>query len=312
MKYVDYYKVLGVERDATQADIKKAYRRLAHKHHPDVSKTPDDDERFKEIAQAYGTLKDPEKREAYDALGRRPQGEEFVPPRDWQQHFDQGGASFADVDLADILAVFTAARQGGGRHAPRPRHGEDYEVPVSITLEQIYSGAEMDVSISVPEYDERGLPHRVPRTFRVRIPKGASEGQRLRLPGKGGQGMQGGRPGDLYIVMHIQPHRLYQVSGKDLMIDLALAPWEAALGATVQVPTLGGDVELRVPPGTVATRKLRLTGRGLPAPDGSRGDLYAVVRIDIPKTLTARERDLLTQLAAESKYNPRAHFHAGS
>ena len=312
MKFKDYYEILGIERTATLADIKQAYRKLAHKYHPDVSKDAQGEEKFKEIAEAYATLKDPEKRAAYDNLGSRRSGEDFVPPRDWQDAFGQGGTSFSDVDLADLLAAFTASRHTGSRaRANRPRHGQDYEVPVSITLEQIYNGAETDVSVTLPEYDEHGLLHRVPRTFRVRIPKGAADGQRLRLPAKGGQGVHGGKHGDLYIVMTLTPHPLYRVSGRDLYMDLPLTPWEAVLGAKVQVPTLGGTVELNIPAGTTAMRQLRLAKRGLPTASNAVGGLFATVRIEVPKTPTERERDLFAQLAAESKFNPRSHFAVG-
>lgn len=312
MKYVDYYKVLGVERDATLADIKKAYRKLAHQHHPDVSKDTGSEEKFKDISVAYATLKDPEKRAAYDELGRHPQGEEFVPPHQWQEHFHESSADFADVDLADLLAAFAAAQQTRGGQTQPPLRGPDYEVPVTVSLEQIYNGAETEITVSVPEYDSHGLLHHIPKTFRVRVPKGASDGQRLRLPEKGGSGLRGGKPGDLYIVMNIQPHKLYRISGNDLYIDLPLAPWEAALGASVQIPTLGGPVEMTIPPGTVSERKLRLGKRGLPNANGVQGDLYAVVRIDVPKTLTERERELFSQLAAASSFNPRAHLDAGA
>lgn len=314
MKYVDYYQVLGVPRDATLADIKKAYRKLAHKHHPDVNKGDSNEEKFKDISVAYATLKDPEKRAAYDELGRHPQGEEFVPPHQWQEQFRDNGADYSDVDLADLLAAFAAAQQAAHRGRPQPPlRGPDYEVPVSVTLEQIYNGTETEISVSVPEYDAHGLLHHVPKTFRIRIPKGASDGQRLRLPEKGGKGLRGGKPGDLYIVMNIQPHKFYRVSGNDLYIDLPLAPWEAVLGASVQIPTLGGLVEMTIPAGTAAGRKLRLGKRGLPAPnDGVQGDLYAVVRIDVPKTLTERERELFSQLAAASSFNPRAQLNAGA
>lgn len=313
MKYVDYYQTLGVERTATQADIKKAYRKLAHAYHPDVSKSPDAEEKFKAIAEAYGTLKDPEKRAAYDALGSHPQGEEFVPPQQWQQQFHETQADFSDVDLADLLAAFSAAQQaqGGRGRAPHPLRGQDFEVVLPVTLEQVYDGAQTEISIPLPEYDSQGLLHRVARTFNVRIPKGAADGQRLRLPGKGGAGLHGGKPGDLYLLMKIQPHGLYRASGNDLYIDLPLAPWEAVLGTSVQLPTPGGAVELKIPPGTAAGRKLRLARRGLPAANGSQGDLYAVAHIDVPKTLTEGERELYARLAAESKFNPRAQFDTG-
>lgn len=312
MKYVDYYKVLGVDRDATLADIKKAYRKLAHKYHPDMAKGAANEEKFKDISVAYSTLKDPEKRAAYDELGSHRPGEDFVPPHQWQEHFHEGASDFADVDLADILAAFAAAQHAERRgQAQPPLRGPDYEVPVSVTLEQIYNGSETEISVSVPEYDAQGLLRHTPKTFRVRIPKGAADGQRLRLPEKGGKGMRGGQPGDLYIVMNIQPHKLYRVSGDDLYIDLPLAPWEAALGATVEVPTLGGPVEMTIPPGTTSGRKLRLGKRGLPSVAGQQGDQYVVVRIDIPKTLTPQERELFSQLAGASAFKPRAQMNAG-
>lgn len=249
MKFKDYYSALGVERDATAAEIKQAYRKLAHKYHPDVSKDPDGEEKFKEVAEAYATLKDQEKRDAYNALGRHQQGENVQPPQDWQQTFNDSDAGFGDVDMADILAAFAASRHAGGQpHQRRPSHGQDYEVKAPITLEQIYAGGEIDVNLNLPEYDQQGLNHRVPRTFRIKVPKGAEDGQRLRLPGKGGQGSNGGKNGDLYVSMVLIPHPFYRVSEKDLYIDLPLTPWEAVLGASVQVPTLGGTVELTVPP----------------------------------------------------------------
>lgn len=313
MKYVDYYQVLGVEPNATSADIKKAYRKLAHKYHPDVAEGAGNEEKFKDISVAYSTLKDPEKRAAYDELGRHPQGQDFVPPRQWQEQFHETGADFADVDLADLLAAFAAAQQGGRHgHQPQPVRGPDYEVPISVSLEQIYDGAETEITVSVPEYDANGLLHRIPKTFRVRIPKGASDGQRLRLPEKGGEGLRGGRAGDLYIVMNIQPHQLYRVNGHDLYLDLPLAPWEAVLGGSVQIPTLGGLVEMTIPPGTASGSKLRLGKRGLPGPNSAQGDLYAVVNIQVPKAPTPAERDLFSQLAQVSRFNPRAQFTPGA
>jgi curved DNA-binding protein len=330
MKYKDYYQALGVERDASPDEIKKAYRKLAHQYHPDVSKDPKGEERFKEVAEAYSTLKDPEKRREYDSLGRRRSGEDFTPPPEWQQHFGAGGGfgggagfggggggfgGFDDVDLADILSAFTGGRRGEGRARGRenfPVPGQDFEVTVPVTLEQVYRGDEVEVSIEVPEYDEHGLPHRVPRTFRINIPKGATDGQRLRLPGKGGPGRNGGKPGDLYVKLQFKPHPLYRVEGHNLYLDLPLAPWEGALGAKILVPTLGGPVELTIKPGTTTGQRLRLARRGLPKADGSAGDMYAVVQIEVPKTLSPRERELYEELASVSAFNPRKRFPAGA
>jgi curved DNA-binding protein len=315
MKFKDYYEALGVERTATLADIKKAYRKLAHKYHPDVSAEPDSEARFKDVAEAYATLKDPEKREAYDNLGKHPAGETFTPPPDWQQHFHTGDAGLDDVDLADLFAAFgrsggVGSGGGGGTHRRQsfPVPGQDYEIAAPVSLEQIHRGDEIELSAELPEYDANGLAHRVARTFRITIPKSAANGQRLRLAGKGGPGFNGGRPGDLYVSLQLQPHPLYRPDGRDLYIDLPLAPWEAVLGASVHVPTLAGTVELSVKPGTTAGQKLRLAKRGLASADGHIGALYAVVRIEVPKTVSDRERELLQQLAAASNFNPRKHF----
>jgi curved DNA-binding protein len=315
MKYKDYYQALGVERNASAEDIKKAYRKLAHQYHPDVSKDPKGEEKFKEIAEAYATLKDAEKREAYDNLGRRPAGESFTPPPDWQRHYGAGASAFDDVDLADILNAFRSGGFGEDRGRGRtsfPARGEDYEVTVAVPLEKIYSGGETDVTVELPEYDEHGLPHRVSRTFRVTIPKGATEGQRLRLAGKGGPGRNGGKPGDLYIVLTIAPHPLFRVSGRDLYLDVPLAPWEAVLGATIEIPTLGGNVELNIKPGTLSGQRMRLAGRGLPSPDGRAGDQYAVIQIQVPRKVSPREEELYRELAALSEFNPRKHFRKGA
>ena len=311
MKFKDYYQALGIERTATLADIKQAYRKLAHKYHPDVSKDPQGEEKFKDIAEAYATLKDPEKRKAYDELGKRPAGEQFTPPPDWQQHFNAGASGFDDIDLADLFAAFGRNRRDGEARAEFPLNGQDFEIVAPVSLEQVFNGGEIELSAELPEYDKNGLARRVARTFHIKIPKGASDGQRLRLPGKGGPGLNGGRPGDLYVALALQPHPLYRISGRDLSIDLPLAPWEAVLGAKVRIPTLAGEVELDIKPGTMAGQKLRLAKRGLTAADGSVGALYAVVDIVVPKTVGRREHELFEQLAAASDFNPRAHLAQG-
>lgn len=308
MKFKDYYETMGVERTATADDIKKAYRKLAHKYHPDISKDAKGKEKFQEVQEAYATLKDPEKRHAYDNLGRHPAGESFTPPPDWQQRFHTGQSGFDDVDLSDLFAAFGHSARPGRSRKNAPAPGQDYEIVAPVSLEQIFRGGEIEVRAELPEYDEHGLAHRVARTFRITVPKGAADGQRLRLAGKGGPGLHGGRPGDLYVALAVQSHPLYRVTGRDLYIDLPLTPWEAALGAAVQIPTLAGTVELNIKPGTNAGQKLRLANRGLTSADGSVGALYAVVTIVMPKTLSERERELLEQLAAVSDFNPRQHF----
>jgi curved DNA-binding protein len=309
MKYKDYYQVLGVERSADTEAIKKAYRKLAHKYHPDVSKDPAGEEKFKEIADAYQTLKDPEKRAAYDQLGSHRPGQEFQPPPDWGKQFGDAGFSFDDVDLSELFAGLGGRRQ----HAARPggtfqMPGQDYEVTAHITLEDACRGTTVDLDLTVPDYDEHGRLHRVRRSFKARVPKGATDGQRLRLRGKGGKGLGGAPDGDLYLNIALHPHALFRVSGHDLYLDLPLAPWEATLGAVVEVPTLSGSVHLKVPPGTHAGQKLRLARRGLPKPREGEGDLYAIVQIVVPSVLSERERALFKQLADASTFNPRGHF----
>src|SRR5260221_5970298 len=316
MKYKDYYEILGVKRDASADDIKKAYRKLAQKYHPDVSKDPKGEEKFKEVAEAYQTLKDGEKRAAYDQLGSayRP-GQEFRPPPDWEKQFRDSGAggaggfSFDDLDLSDLFENLSRRGRGGaGARAQMRIPGEDYEVAVHLSLEDAYRGTQVDLNLSVPEYDGEGNVRHVPKAIKARIPKGATDGQRLRLRGQGGKGLNGGRDGDLYLDIKLHPHPLFRPAGHDLYLDLPVTPWEAALGATIEVPTLDGAVNLKVPAGTAAGRKLRLGKKGLPKPGGGEGDLYAIVQIVDPTVLSERERELYSQLEANSHFDPRGHF----
>jgi curved DNA-binding protein len=307
MRYKDYYATLGVERTANAADVKAAYRKLARKFHPDVSKEKDAEEKFKEVAEAYETLKDPEKRAAYDQLGRHAPGDEFRPPPDWQQSFGDTQFSFDDLDLADLFANLAGGARG--RRAPNaPRPGQDFEAAVRLTFEQAYAGTEIEFDMAVPEPDENGRLRRVPRKIKVRVPKGVTDGQKLRVPGKGGKGVNGGRDGDLYLDIQVEAHTLYRADGLDLYMDLPLAPWEAVLGASVELPTPSGRVALKVPSGTRAGQKLRLAGRGLSRPDGSAGHLYAIAQIVVPTVVDERQRALFGQLKDASTFNPRAHL----
>jgi len=309
MKYKDYYASLGLARGASDEDIKKAYRRLARKYHPDVSKESDAEEKFKEIAEAYQTLKDPEKRAAYDQLGAHPAGQEFQPPPHWQQQFSDAPFSSEELDLSDLSDLFAHLRGGAAhRRARMSMPGHDYEIGVAITIEQAFHGTQIDLDLNMPEYDEQGRVRRVPRAFKARVPKGATDGQRLRLPGKGGKGLHGGRDGDLYLNISLRPHALYRASGHDLYLDLPLAPWEAVLGTSLEVPTPGGTVRLKVPPGTQAGRHLRLPQRGLPKPKEGQGDLYAIVQIAVPSVVAEPERELYRKLSDGSNFDPRAHF----
>jgi curved DNA-binding protein len=315
MKYKDYYEILGVPREASQDDIKKAYRKLARKYHPDVSKEKDAEERFKEINEAYQTLSEPEKRSAYDQLGRHRPGEEFRPPPEWGREFRfEGGADLNDfIDLSELFERFGAGSPGGrrrGRDGQRgfAMPGQDYEVTAHLTLEEVDHGAEVTLEISAPEPTPDGTVRRVPKTIRVRVPKGATDGQRLRVPGKGGPGVNGGPSGDLYLNIVLRPHPLFKASGHDLYLELPVTPWEAVLGAEVEVPTLTGRVKVTVRPGSRAGQKLRLAGRGLPTPKGGHGDLYCVLQIETPTALSEREKQLYAELAKLSTFNPRGHL----
>lgn len=293
MKYKDYYAILGVPRDADEEAIKKAYRKLARKYHPDVSKTPDSELKFKEAAEAYATLKDAARRAAYDQLEQHGAGEEFTPPPQWRQAYASSEHAFDDVDLSDLLAGL-AGRRGGGR---MPAHGRDYEAAARISLEDAHRGTTLELDVM----HEDG-----PHTLAVTIPAGACEGQKLRLRGRGGKGRHGGADGDIYLHITLAPHPVWRADRHDLYFDLALSPWEAALGADVEVPSLDGPLMLTVPAGTRSGRKLRLRGRGLAMGHGQRGDLYAVTHIDVPATLAPPERALFEQLRAASRFNPRA------
>ena len=297
MKYKDYYKALGVARGASEEEIKKAYRKLARKYHPDVSKEANAKEKFQEVAEAYETLRDKEKRAAYDSLGSgfRP-GQDFRPPPDWFDRFGSGGRGddLRGVDLGELfesMGLFGRA----GRRSRRSFAGEDYEVPVRLTVEEAARGTERTVQLDG-------------RSFTARIPSGATDGQRLRLRGKGGPGTNGGTAGDLYLQIALEPHPLYRVHGHDLDLEVPIAPWEAALGAEVDVPTLDGRVTMKVPAGSKGGQKLRLAGKGLPKPGGGGGDLYAALEVVVPATLTEREKKLYEELRTVSKFEPRTRF----
>lgn len=309
MKYKDYYATLGVPRDADADAIKAAYRKLARKFHPDVSKEKDAEEKFKEVGEAYETLKDPEKRAAYDQLGQYASGAEFRPPPDWgQAHAGGQQFSFDDLDLADLFAGL-AGRGGGGRpRGDRPMPGNDYEAAVHLTFEQAFAGTELELDLAAIEYDEEGRARRVPHRMKVRVPSGVADGQRLRVPGKGGKGSRGGRDGDLYLDIQVAAHPVFRVDGMDIHVDLPLAPWEAVLGASVELPTPAGRVTLKVPAGTRAGQRLRLGGRGMARPDGTKGDLYAQAQIAVPTVIDESQRKLYEQLRDASSFDPRAHL----
>jgi curved DNA-binding protein len=309
MKYKDYYAILGVARDASAEDIKTAYRRLARKFHPDVSKEKDAEAKFKEMAEAYETLKDPEKRAAYDQLGSHTPGQDFRPPPDWEGRFAQGHGGFDDIDLESLFAGFgRRPGRGGARGENYPMAGSDYEAVVRLSFMQAFHGTEVDLELSTLEWGADGSARRVPHRVKTRIPRGVANGEKLRVPGKGGKGVNGGPDGDLYLDIEVAEHPLYRAAGRDVYVDLPLAPWEAVLGTSVTLPTPGGSVTLKVPPGTRAGQELRLSGRGIARASGAAGHLHAVVRIEVPTVLDDRQKALYQELATISGFDPRAHF----
>jgi curved DNA-binding protein len=281
MKFKDYYASLGVERDATGEEIKKAYRKLARQYHPDVAKQEGAEERFKEISEAYQTLSDQEKRQAYDDLGRHGSGEEFHPSPEWETRFSRGGGT-QEVDLADLFERMGFATGGGSRRpaADFPIRGQDVEVATELSLEQAARGTEVSFSLSVPALRADGRVETQSRSGRIRVPRGVVEGERLRVPGKGGDGIAGGAPGDLYLVIRLAPHSRFRAVGHDLYLELPIAPWEAALGAEITVPSLDGPVSVSLKPGMRSGQKLRLAGKGGEAGPGMPpGDLYLTIQV---------------------------------
>ncbi len=295
MKYRDYYAVLGVPRDAGADDVKKAYRRLARKYHPDVSKEADAEQRFKEMKEAYEVLRDPEKRQAYDQFGENWQsGQEFSPPPGWDAGFSfggSGGGNFSDF----FESLFGRAGAASGRGAFRVR-GEDVESRIRISLEDAYAGAQTSLALASADGKRR--------TLSVRIPKGVTAGQRIRLEGQGGAGAGGAPAGDILLEVELAPHRLYSVDGRDVTLKLPVAPWEAALGRKVTVPTLGGAVDLTIPGGSTSGRRLRLKGRGLPGTPP--GDQYVELAIAMPETLSEEAAALYRELERVQPFDPRA------
>jgi curved DNA-binding protein len=314
MDYKDYYKILGVARDANQDEIKRVYRRLARKFHPDVSKEANAEEKFKEVQEAYEVLKDPEKRAAYDQLGTSYRsGQEFRPPPDWGKGFEHSG-SFGGDDAAfsDFFASLFGSRspfgqQRGGRgRGGFASAGQDHVARIEIDIEDAYRGGTRMIDLQAPQVDDDGRVAVKPRTLKITIPAGVVDGQRIRLAGQGSAGIGGGPPGDLYLEITFRKHPLFTIEGRNVTIALPVAPWEAALGATVEVPTLGGTVELRIPAGARSDQKLRLKGRGLPGQ--TPGDQYVVIKIAVPPADTPKARELYEQMQRELQFDPRAEM----
>jgi len=313
MEFKDYYEIMGVARDATQDEIKRAYRKLARKYHPDVSKESGAEEKFKAVGEAYEVLKDPEKRAAYDQLGSQwQQGQDFNPPPDWDAGFEFSGGGFTGADAEDFSDFFESLFGGApGGHAGHYRtqrgqakmRGEDRHAKILIDLEDAVEGRNRQVTLRIPELTKDGHVVTRERTLNVRIPKGIHPGQHIRLAGQGGLGGGGGSAGDLYLEVECKPHRWYRVEGADLYLDLPVAPWEAALGASVKVPTPQGTVDLKIPEGSSSGKKMRLKGRGMPSK--VPGDLYVVLQIVLPPADSDDARQLYREMQEKLAFNPR-------
>jgi curved DNA-binding protein len=317
VKFQDYYETLGVGRNASEAEIKRAYRKLARKYHPDVNKDKEAEDKFKQINEAHEVLKDPKKRKLYDQLGPDWQaGQDFKPPPGWEDvHFDfQTGPGAEAFDFgggfSDFFEMLFGGRMAGGggasaRQASWVMRGQDQEAGIEVSLEDAYHGATRTITLQGHEIDSQGQVRPTAQNLQVKIPPGVTDGTRIRLSGKGGAGMGGGPAGDLYLRVHIMPHARFRVEGHDLLVEVPVTPWEAALGATVEVPVMDGTVNLKIPAGSQSGQRLRLRGKGLPKKGCERGDLFARLKIAVPKDLNEREKELFAEMAEISKFNPR-------
>ena len=314
MEFKDYYRTLGVTRDATADDLKKAFRKLARKYHPDVSREADAEQRMREVNEAYAVLSDPEKRAAYDQLGRGYQpGQEFRPPPDWDAGFEFSGRGFSPHEAADFSDFFAElfGRMGsaGARHghAGMRMQGEDHHAKVLLDLEDAFSGAARQISLRVPQTDAQGRVRLATRTLNVKIPRGVRAGQVIRLAGQGAPGSGGAPAGDLLLEVQFKPHPRLRVDGRDLHLSLPVAPWEAALGAIVQVPLPQGSVKVRIPEGAQSGQHLRVRGHGIPGQPP--GDLLLEIQVVLPPATTPQARLLYETMARDLAFDPR---HPGS
>ncbi len=310
MQYKDYYKILDISRDASQDEIKRAYRKLARKYHPDVNREIEAEARFKEVGEAYEVLKDPEKRSAYDQLGMNwREGQEFKPPPNWDAGFEfsadgtDSAHHFSDF-FEELFGRMGSQGTDSRRQYDFHARGEDHHAKILINLQDSYNGSTQTITLTKTEVNETGHIVNRPHTLNVKIPKGIWEGQRIRLAGKGGPGFGSGPSGDLYLEIAFNPHPLFKVDRRDVYLDLPISPWEAALGAKISVPTLGGRVDMKIPPGSQTGQKLRLKGRGLPGK--IVGDQYVNFMIMTPKANTEKTKELYRRMAAEIDFNPRA------
>jgi curved DNA-binding protein len=308
MQYKDYYKILGVSRQATADEIKRAYRQLARRYHPDVSKQPNAEQHFKEVGEAYEVLKDPQKRAAYDQLGSQWRaGQDFQPPPGWQSNFDftsDGASGTYSFDFSDFFSTLFRGDSQSAHYHDQSFHtpGEDQRAKIAITLEEAYHGATRSVQLQIP-IRRKGMVQTKTRTLNVKIPAGVIQGQQIRLAGQGLEGIGGAPQGDLYLDIEFQPHRVYRAEDRDIYLTLPITPWESALGSTLAIPTLGGQVELKIPAGSQSGQQLRLKERGLPG--HPPGDQYIILQMVTPLAHSEAERALYRQMAEKFAFNPR-------
>jgi curved DNA-binding protein len=312
-EYKDYYKIMGVARDVGQDELKRVYRRLARKYHPDVSKEANAEARFKEVQEAYEVLKDPQKRAAYDQLGSNwRQVQEFRPPPDWSHNFEFSGAQFGEEGgFSDFFSSLFGQRPGGRARGGAGGRGftmagDDQVASIEIDLEDSFRGGTQTIELKSPQMSDAGRVSMQPRTLKITIPAGIIEGQRIRLAGQGSPGHGGGPSGDLYLEVRFRKHRLFQVEGRDVTLTLPVAPWEAALGATVPTPTLAGTVDLRIPPNAKSGQRMRLKGRGLPG--STPGDQYVVLKVVLPPADSPEARELYERMQRELPFDPRSEW----
>jgi curved DNA-binding protein len=316
MDFKDYYKVLGVAPGADDATIKTAYRKLARKYHPDVSKEQDAENQFKEVAEAYEVLKTAEKRAEYDELRKyAEQGRPFEAPPGWQSRSAGGDGDYGESgrDYSDFFeSLFGAAArgQGGQGHRHRPaRRGQDVEMELPVLLEETLQEEAKQVAMQIPQYSPEGQPlAALTKTLNVKIPAGVSDGERIRLKGQGVPGVAGAANGDLYLIIRLVPHPLFDVQAHNLIITVPLTPWEAVLGCKITLPTLTGKIHLSVPANTQSGTRSRIKGKGLVNKLGEHGDLYALFKIVIPAQSDEQTRALWTQLAEQAAFNPRTEW----
>lgn len=312
MQFKDYYQTLGVPRDAGADEIKKAFRRLARKYHPDVSKEADAEQRMREVNEAYAVLSDPEKRAAYDQLGQGYQtGQDFRPPPDWDAGFEFSGRGFSPHEAADFSDFFAelfghmGGRQAGfgTRGGPYQARGEDHHAKVLLDLEDAFSGATRQINLQVPAMDAQGRVRLNTRTLNVKIPRGVKEGQIIRLAGQGAAGAGAATAGDLLLEVHFKPHPRLRPDGRDLHLKLPVAPWEAALGAIIAVDLPSGSVKVRIPEGAQSGRQLRVRGKGIPGEPP--GDLLLDIQVVLPPADSPKARQLYETMARELAFDPR-------